>query len=99
MFTSAKRMAVILSLHSGLFGAATTALHALVRTFEDGAISGRWHSSYIDTTVKGTIVHSILAGISEFDRPCHQPGDWARFAAFREAIDDDADYTVKAIEV
>lgn len=86
------------SLHNGLFGAATTALHALIRAFEDGTISGPWHSSRIDTTVKGIIVRSILAGISELDPPGHRPEDWARFAAFREAIDDDADFTVKAIE-
>ncbi len=85
--------------HNGLFGAATTVLHALIREFQDGTISGLWHSSYIDTTVKGRIVRSVLAGVSELDPPWHRPGDWARFAAFRAAIDDDADYTVKAIEV
>ena len=86
------------SLHNGLFGAATTALHTLIRQFQDGTITGPWHSSYIDTTVKGTIVRTILGGISELDPPYHQPGDWARFEAFLEAVDDDADYTVKAIE-
>jgi hypothetical protein len=87
------------SLHNGLFGAAITALHALISRFHDGTISGPWHSSYIDTTVKGTIIRSILAGIGELGPPYHQPGDWARFAAFQEAIDDDADYSVRAIEV
>jgi hypothetical protein len=87
------------SLHNGLFGPATTALHALISKFQDGTINGPWHSSYIDTTVKGTIVRSVLAGISQLDPPGHQPGDWDRLTAFREAIDDDADYTVKAIEV
>jgi hypothetical protein len=69
------------SLHNGLFGAATTALHALIRQFQDG-----------------TIVRSILADIGELDPPYHQPGDWPRLAAFREAIDDGADCTAKAIE-
>jgi len=87
------------SLHNGLFGPATTALHALIKAFQDGTVSGPWHSSYIDTTVKGTIVRSVLGGISELDPPYHQPGDWARFTAFQEAIDDDADYIIKAIEV
>lgn len=86
------------SLHNGLFGGATTTLHALIRQFQDGTITGPWHSSYIDTTVKGTIVRTILGGISELDSPYHQPGEWARFEAFREAIDEEADYTVKAIE-
>jgi hypothetical protein len=35
---------------------ATTALHALIGAFRDGAISGLWHSSYIDTTIKDAIV-------------------------------------------
>jgi hypothetical protein len=87
------------SLHNGLFGAATTVLHALIREFQDGAISGLWHSSYIDTTVKGKIVRSILADVSKLDPPYHQPDDWARFTAFQEAIDNEADYTIKAIEV
>jgi hypothetical protein len=87
------------SLHNGLFGAATTTLHALISAFEAGTISGPWNSSYIDTTVKGTVLRSILAGITELDASYHQPGDWARFAAFRRSIDDAAAYTVKAIEV
>jgi len=87
------------SLHNGLFGPATTALHALIKAFQDGTINGPWHSSYIDTTVKGTLVRSVRADISQLDPPYHQPGGWARFTAFQQAIDDDADYTVKAIEV
>jgi hypothetical protein len=87
------------SLHNGLFGPATDVLHALIRAFQSGAVSGPWHSSYIDTTVKGTIVRSILAGVDELDPTYHRPGDWARFAEFRDAIEDDADYAVKAIEV
>jgi hypothetical protein len=43
-------------------------------------------------------VRCILTGVSELDRPYHQPGDWARFTAFRQAIDDNADYTIQAIE-
>ena len=80
-------------------GPATTALHALIDAFQAGAVSGPWHSTYIDTTVKGTIVRSILAGIDERDPVFRRDEDRARFAAFREAIEDDADYAVKAIEV
>jgi hypothetical protein len=61
------------SLHNGLFGAATTVLHALIKEFRDGTISGPWHSSYIDTTVKGTIVRSILADVGELIRPAMAP--------------------------
>jgi hypothetical protein len=86
------------SLDNGLYGAAITARHALISKFGDGAISGPWHRSYVDTTVTDTIVRSILAGISELGPLYHRPGDWARFAAFQQAIDDEADYTVKATE-
>jgi hypothetical protein len=41
----------------------------------------------------------VLSPVPALDSPYHEPGDWARFTAFQEAIDDDADYTVKAIEV
>jgi hypothetical protein len=87
------------SLHNGLFGPATTALHALIGAFGDGTISGPWHNSYIDATVKGAIVRSVLVGISELDPPYYQAGNQARLDAFREAIDDEADYRIKAIEV
>jgi len=82
-----------------MISAATTALHALIDAFTTGAISGQWHSSYIDTTVPGTIVRSMLADIDELDPTFHRKGDWARFVAFRDAIEDDAEYAVKAIEV
>lgn len=86
------------SLHNGLFGAVTTVLHALISKYRDGTISGPWHRSHIDTTVKGSTVRSVLDGITKLDPPYHQPGDWARFATFRQAIDDNAAYTIKAIE-
>jgi hypothetical protein len=88
-----------ISLHNGLWGPATTALHALIKAFQDGNISGPWHSSYTDTTVKGVIVRSILASIDELAPTYGRPGDWARFVSFRDAIKDGADYAVKAIEV
>ena len=88
-----------MALHNGMLSAATTALHALIDAFTTDAISGQWHSSYIDTTVPGTIVGSMLADIDELDPTFHRKGDWARFVAFRDAIEDDAEYAVKAIEV
>jgi hypothetical protein len=41
----------------------------------------------------------MLADIDELDPTFHREGDWARFVAFRGAIEDDAEYAVKAIEV
>ena len=61
------------SLHNGLFGAATTVLHALISQSQDGAITGPWHRSYVDTTVKGRIVRSrSWAGPPPSAR--HRPG-------------------------
>ena len=71
-----------LSLHNGLWGPATDALHALIDAFRTGTLTGPWHSSYIDATVKGVIVRSILAGIDELDPDYQLHGDhtdWARF--------------------
>ena len=64
-------------------GPATDALHALIDAFRTGTLTGPWHSSYIDATVKGVIVRSILAGIDELDPDYQLHGDhtdWARFA-------------------
>ena len=87
------------ALRNGMLGPATTALHALIDAFTTGAISGQRHSSYTDTTVPGTIVGSMLADIDELDPTFHREGDWARFVAFRDALEDDAEYAVQAIEV
>jgi hypothetical protein len=86
-----------LSLHNGLFGPATSALHALIRAFQDGTLAGPWHSTYIDTTAPGTVVRSVLAGIDDQD-PELREDDRARLASFREEVDDAADYSIKAIE-
>ena len=86
------------SLHNGLFGPATTALHALISLFRNGTISGPWHSSYVDTTIPGSVLRQVLADIAD-DDPDFRPGDQSRLAAFLAALDDEADYTIKAIEV
>jgi hypothetical protein len=87
-----------LSLHNGLFGPATSALHALIGAFQDGTLSGPWHSSHIKATVPGTVVRSVLAAVDEGDRE-FRDGDLHRFLAFRKAIEDSAEYAVEAIEV
>ena len=87
-----------LSLHNGLFGPATTALHALISLFRNGTISGPWHSSYIDTTIPGSVIRQVLVGIDD-DDPEFRTGDQPRLAAFLAALEDEAEYTIKAIEV
>jgi hypothetical protein len=55
-------------------------------------------AAFIDTTVPGTVVRSMLACIDEFGPTYQRHGDWAGFLAFRDGIQDDAEYAVKAIE-
>ena len=88
-----------LSLHNGLFGPATTALRALIRAYEDGTLTGPWHTSYIEATVPGTVIRSVLAAVDPQDLGSRGDHDRERFAAFCTAIEDGADYSVKAIEV
>lgn len=49
-----------------------------------GAISGNWHSTYIDTTVNGVIVQSVLAAVDERDPGFREASDRVKFIAFRE---------------
>jgi len=87
-----------LSLHNGLFGPATTALHGLIDAFRDGTLTGPWHSSHIKATVPGSVVCSVLGRIDENDRD-YDGAVRERLATFREALDDSAEYAVEAIEV
>lgn len=89
----------VLYLHNGMFGPATTALHALIDAYLTGIIQGNWHSTYIDTTLSGATVRSVLAAVDEHDPEFWEESDRARFIAFRDSIDDNADYAIKAIEV
>ena len=87
-------------LHNGLFGPATTALHALIDCYLNGTLTGNWHSTYIETTMNGAIVRSILDTVANRDPDFGPSGnDRATFLAFREAIDDTATYSVTALEV
>ena len=92
-----------LSLHSYWVGPATEVLHSLVARFTAGELTGPWHSSYIETTVPGTVLRSILADLTqentEAPQAGHQQGTWNQIVAYRDSIDDDASYAIEAIEV
>lgn len=86
-----------LSLHNGLFGPATSALHALADQFQAGTLTGPWNCAHIETTAPGTVIRAVLAAVDENDR-AFRDADRDRFLAFRETIDDDAEYLIAAIE-
>jgi len=92
-----------LSLHSYWVGPATEVSHSLVRRFTAGELTGPWHSSYIETTLPGAALRSILADLTqektEAPQAGPQEGVWDQIVAFRKAIDDDANYAIKAMEV
>jgi hypothetical protein len=87
------------SLHNGLFGPATTVFHSVLKACHSGLVSGEWSLSHADVTVTGKMLRSMLADIRDLERPFHQPADNEKLSAFRDGLVDDADYTVKAIEV
>ena len=86
-------------LHNGLFGPATTVLHAVLDACRDGLASGEWSSSHAEVLLPGSVLRPMLAGLEPLTRPWHQDEDNARLAAFRAAISDDTLYAVTAIEV
>jgi hypothetical protein len=87
-----------LYLHNGLWGPATSALHALSGKFMDGTLTGPWNIAEINATVPGVVVRDVLAAVDEAD-PVFSDEDRARFVAFRETIEDSAEYEVFALEV
>lgn len=87
-----------LSLHNGLFGPATSALHALAREFQNGTLIGPWNVADIDTIAPGTVVRRILAAVNEHDPEFRGRGREA-FTAFRAAVDDNSQYRIRGLEV
>jgi hypothetical protein len=91
------------SMHNGMIGPATAALHALIEQFKTGTLTGPWRSSYIEATVQGSVVRAVISAVTKAtteDPQAHQEeGTWTTVVAYREGIDDVAQYTIKAIEV
>jgi hypothetical protein len=87
-----------LHLHNGLFGPATSAMHALSAKFQDGTLTGPWNVAEIRATVPGTVVREVLAAVDQADR-VFSDEERARFVTFCAAIEDSAEYDVYALEV
>lgn len=89
----------MLVLRNGLFGPATTVFHAVLRACQDGTATGPWGGSHAEVTLTGKTLRPMLENIGRLEPPYHQPADNDRLAAFRQAITDDAEYDITAIEV
>jgi hypothetical protein len=89
----------LLVLRNGLTGPATTVFHAVVRACQDGTATGQWGGSHAEVTLPGKILRPILERLGRLEPPYHQPADNDRLTAFKQAITDDAEYDITAIEV
>jgi hypothetical protein len=87
-----------ISLHNGLFGPATTVQSAALAAYYAGTVPGEWDDGGITVTVTGGDLRTILAKVGTLVGPYHAPEDNDRLQRFRGAIDDDASYTIHAIE-
>lgn len=87
------------SLHNGLFGPATTVLHAVLDACRAGHASGEWSNSHAEAVMRGAVLRPMLVGLDDLKPPYHYDRDKARLAAFRQAIADDGVYAVTAMEV
>ena len=56
-----------LYLHNGLWGPASSALHALSGQFMNGTLTGPWNIAEIKATVPGAVVREVLAAVDEAD--------------------------------
>jgi hypothetical protein len=89
----------LLVLRNGLFGPATTVFHAVVQACQDGTATGQWGGSHAEVTLTGKVLRPMLDGLDPLESPWHQPADNDKLDAFRQAIIDDAEYDITAIEV
>jgi hypothetical protein len=89
----------LLVLRNGLFGPATTVFHAVIRACQDGTAIGRWGGSHAEVTLAGKALRPMLDGLPPLESPWHQATDNDKLRVFREAIIDDAEYDITAIEV
>jgi hypothetical protein len=90
-----------LSLHNGMWGPATSVLHALGLACRDGRIStSKWNVAHVDAVTTGAVVRQAVDSITDWDwRQSRDPFGQERAAAFRDRLIDGAEYKVHALEV
>jgi hypothetical protein len=90
-----------LSLHNGMWGPATSVLHALGLACRDGRIpSSKWNVAQIDEVTTGAVVRQALGSITDWDwGQSLDASDKERVVAFRDELVDGAEYEVHALEV
>ena len=90
-----------LSLHNGMWGPATSVLHAFGQACQDGRIStSKWNVAEINAVTTGAVVRQALDAITDWDwQQSRVSADRERVAAFRSRLLDDAEYEIHALEV
>jgi len=89
-----------LSLQNGLWGPATSVLHAFGRACRDGRIpSSKWNVAEINEVTTGAVVRQALDTITDLDwQQSWDRTDQERVAAFRDRLLDGAQYEIHALE-
>ena len=89
-----------LSLHNGMWGPATSVLHAFGQACQDGRIcSSKWNVAEINEVTTGAVVRQALDAITDWDWQQAHDGNQERVAAFRSRLLDNAEYEIYALEV
>ena len=90
-----------LYLQNGMWGPATSILHAFGRACRDGRIpSSKWNIAEINEVTTGAVVRQALDAITDWDWQQSRDGsDRERVTAFRDRLLDVAEYEVHALEV
>jgi len=90
-----------LSLQNGLWGPATSVLHAFGLACRDGRIlSSKWNVAEINEVTTGAVVRQALDAIADLDwQQSWDSTDQERVAAFRDRLLDGAEYEIHALEV
>ena len=90
-----------LYLQNGMWGPATSVLHAFGRACQDGRIpSSTWNVAEINEVTTGAVVRQALDSIENLDwQQCRDSTDQERVAVFRDRLVDSAEYEIHALEV
>jgi hypothetical protein len=90
-----------LSLQNGMWGPATSVLHAFGLACQDGRISSsKWNVAEINEVTTGAVVRQALDVITDLNwQQSRASTDQERVAAFRDRLLADAEYEIHALEV